>query len=533
MPTKNERPSKPAKSRAIPAGKVHTAAYLNSIGVPELPASTSPFDPGYDPITLEGHLEQSSHLMSILKISMACWMIANENATRRKIAAARAHHVPTVTGGGPFEIAVAQGRLPEYLDLCADIGVTRIECGEGFTDMPLRAEDVVAMAHERGLEVQFELGKKHTGAFHEEAIEGLIEQGRRWLDAGAVQLVIEARESARGVGLFDEAGNLSGGFADRFAQAFGLTRCPVRSTQQTEPVRASGPLRSSSAPVQRQARGTPARGDLPARSPFRRLCQSGPAAAPCARHSRPDGVAMQKTFVIDAFPESAGRYRTGYAVVAIDVIRATTTAVTAVALGRRCFPVTSAAEAFLVASTLDQPLLAGELSGDLPGGFEINNSPAEIASRTDVYRPLVLLSSAGTRLIRNCFACDAAYLACFRNYEPVARHLASNHPKVALIGAGTRGEFREEDQMCCAWIASYLAGCGYTPEDVRSAEVMRRWNGEPPAACAQFNSAAYLRRSGQLADLEFILNRIGDLEEVVELRGEEVVRRTAVARGAV
>jgi len=34
----------------------------------------------------------------------------------------------------------------------------------------------------------------------------LIEQGQRWLDAGATQLVIEARESARGVGLFDEKG---------------------------------------------------------------------------------------------------------------------------------------------------------------------------------------------------------------------------------------------------------------------------------------------------------------------------------------
>ena len=67
----------------------HTADYLKAIGVPDLRPATSPFDPGYDPITLEGHLEQSSHLMSMLKISMACWMIANESATRRKIAAAK------------------------------------------------------------------------------------------------------------------------------------------------------------------------------------------------------------------------------------------------------------------------------------------------------------------------------------------------------------------------------------------------------------------------------------------------------------
>ena len=203
-------------------GRLHTDDYLTLIGVPKLPPLTSPFDPGYDPGTLESHLDQSAHLMSILKMSMACWMIANENVTRRKIAAARLHAVPTVTGGGPFEIAVAQGQLEKYLDLCADIGVTRIECGEGFTDLRREAIDIVRMARDRGLEVQFELGKKHGGAFQESVVEGLIEQGKRWMDAGAVQLVVEARESARGVGLFDDHGNFNASFGERFANAFGL-----------------------------------------------------------------------------------------------------------------------------------------------------------------------------------------------------------------------------------------------------------------------------------------------------------------------
>ena len=62
----------------------HTTDYLNLLGVPEIPPATSPFDPGYDPATLESHLEQSAHLMSILKISMACWIVAKEAATRRR-----------------------------------------------------------------------------------------------------------------------------------------------------------------------------------------------------------------------------------------------------------------------------------------------------------------------------------------------------------------------------------------------------------------------------------------------------------------
>jgi phosphosulfolactate synthase len=160
--------------------------------------------------------------MAILKVSMACWMVADEAATRRKMAAAKRLHVPTVTGGGPFEVAVAQERLPEYLDLCADMGFNRIESGCGFTDMPLRAREVVKMAAQRGMNVQFELGKKHMGAFNTDVVTELLAQGHEWLDAGAVELVVEARESAKGVGLFDDEGNFDGTLADRFAREFSL-----------------------------------------------------------------------------------------------------------------------------------------------------------------------------------------------------------------------------------------------------------------------------------------------------------------------
>jgi phosphosulfolactate synthase len=203
---------------------MRTKDYLHRIGVEEMPRRTSPCDPGYDAVTLASHLEQSAHLMSSLKISMACWLIADEAVTRRKVATATARGVPTVTGGGPFEIAVAQGQLAPYLDLCADVGVKRIEAGEGFTEPDLRPSAIVASAERRGLEVQFELGKKHAGAFTRGVLAGWIEQGQRWLDAGAVQLIVEARESACGVGLFDEQGRLHGAFADALAEAFGLER---------------------------------------------------------------------------------------------------------------------------------------------------------------------------------------------------------------------------------------------------------------------------------------------------------------------
>src|SRR5258708_25589094 len=66
------------------------------------------------------------------------------------------------------------------------------------------------------------MGKKHEGPFTEESLKEAIERGHAWLDAGAVQVVVEARECARGVGMFDSEGKLNAAYPDRFAQEFGL-----------------------------------------------------------------------------------------------------------------------------------------------------------------------------------------------------------------------------------------------------------------------------------------------------------------------
>jgi phosphosulfolactate synthase len=199
-----------------------TADYLRLIGVPDMPPRTSPFDPGYDPVTVESHIEQSWHLMSVLKISMACWQVAQESATRRKIRAARKFNVPVCTGGGPFEVAATFGMLPQFFDLSASVGATRIEAGEGFTEQSMNPKEIVKMAAERGLEVQYEAGKKHDGTFTAKIVEELVEEGKRWLDAGAKLIVIEGRESALNVGLFDDKGKVNAAFAERFAEGYGM-----------------------------------------------------------------------------------------------------------------------------------------------------------------------------------------------------------------------------------------------------------------------------------------------------------------------
>ena len=189
------------------------------------------------------------------------------------------------------------------------------------------------------------------------------------------------------------------------------------------------------------------------------------------------------------------------------------------------------ADAFALRDELGHALLAGELRGTMPAGFDMNNSPADLDTRTDIDRPLIILSSSGTQLILQAsWASEGAFAACFRNAAATAAHLIDRYPRVAVIGAGSRNEFREEDQMCCAWIASALLKAGYQAENQSTFDVAERWAHAPAIACANGNSVLYLRRSGQMRDYDFVVNHVNDLDFPVAVSGNEVILlRAAVA----
>ena len=232
---------------------------------------------------------------------------------------------------------------------------------------------------------------------------------------------------------------------------------------------------------------------------------------------------MSSSVVIDCFPESARHYVEGYAIVAIDVIRATTTAVTAVSRGRRLFPVPSLEAAVPTAAKLKNPILVGELGGNMPWGWDLTNSPVAVDNDDDLERPMILLSSSGTKLIDRSRSATAVYLGCVRNFTATARYLAERHPRVAVLGAGTRGEFREEDQVGCAWIARELIKLGFKAEDGKTSQIVERWADADVSACASGNSARYLKRSGQQHDLDFVLSHVDDIDAAFMVKHGEVV----------
>jgi 2-phosphosulfolactate phosphatase len=230
----------------------------------------------------------------------------------------------------------------------------------------------------------------------------------------------------------------------------------------------------------------------------------------------------QPTVLIECFETGFRGPWQDWAVVTIDVIRATTTILTGIAQGRRCFAAESLDAAVCLAERLPNPLLVGELGGNMPYGFHLTNSPAQLAERTDTHRPMLLLSTSGTALIGAAREAQVVYAACLRNYTAQAELLVGRYERVALVGAGSRREFRDEDQLCCARIGSALVAAGYEPLGC-TAEIIERWRGAPVETILGGNSARYLTDTGQQQDLEFILEHVDDLDCVAQLEGDELV----------
>lgn len=235
---------------------------------------------------------------------------------------------------------------------------------------------------------------------------------------------------------------------------------------------------------------------------------------------------MKRSFVVDNLPVAVSRYRHTHVLVVADVFRATTTLLTALAAGREVYVARSVDEAHQLAAAVPDALLLGEQAGDQPQGFDMNNSPSLLEGMDD-RRPVVVLSSSGTPLLVEAALAPAAYALCLRNLTATAEHLVELDGPFALIGAGTRGAPRAEDQMACARLGRKLMDLGCTPADENAAREVESWSGQPLGALRDGPSAGYLRRSQQEVDIDFVLSHLDDLALVARVDGNRVHAPTA------
>jgi 2-phosphosulfolactate phosphatase len=146
--------------------------------------------------------------------------------------------------------------------------------------------------------------------------------------------------------------------------------------------------------------------------------------------------------------------------IAIDVLRATTTMVTALAAGAEAVQVFSDLDKLIHESEAwprEKRIRAGERGGATVSGFDMGNSPLDCTPEQVQGRRLFISTTNGTRSLERVQNAAAVMAGAFINRRAVVNYILSEKPEtVWIVGSGWEGSFSLEDTACAGAIAHSL-----------------------------------------------------------------------------
>jgi len=220
----------------------------------------------------------------------------------------------------------------------------------------------------------------------------------------------------------------------------------------------------------------------------------------------------------------------GAACVVFDILRATTSMVTALSNGAvAIYPVRTIPEALALRKKMPHALLGGERNGERIPGFDLGNSPSEYTSVAG--REIITTTTNGTVALRACETAQLLLAASLLNLSATAEHLLAQKPSfIRIVCAGTFENFALEDALAAGlFLDCLLKAPGVEPNCCDASLALHAlfeahrdsWQSLLRSA----KNARALVRAGRGADIEYAL-RV-DSHPVVAVWREGALRAAA------
>ena len=194
---------------------------------------------------------------------------------------------------------------------------------------------------------------------------------------------------------------------------------------------------------------------------------------------------MRELFVVYDPEVLTGEFLADRTAVVIDVLRATSSTIQALASGaERVRPVATVEEARQLKerSPAGSVVLGGERGGMQIEGFDVGNSPQEFSPQTIAGKTVVMTTTNGTRAILMAAGAERLYVTALTNVEATARALGTRcRGDVVLIGSGTERRISWEDALCAGAVVERLADGGdfhLTDSALIALEVWKAWKAD-------------------------------------------------------
>lgn len=150
-------------------------------------------------------LEMFGDYLDQVKLSFGTSVLLDEKFVRCKNDLLRSYNVDVYPGGTLAELALVQGVYQPYLTRAKELGFTAIEVSDGTIRMSRAVyRDAIKRALDSGFKVMSEVGKKDPTL--EIPVAELCDQIADDLSLGVESVIVEARESGIGIGIYDAGG---------------------------------------------------------------------------------------------------------------------------------------------------------------------------------------------------------------------------------------------------------------------------------------------------------------------------------------
>ena len=167
-----------------------------------------------------------------------------------------------------------------------------------------------------------------------------------------------------------------------------------------------------------------------------------------------------KTIDVLLIPEEIAKSNlNGKLVIMIDVLRASSTIVTALARGCKGFiPIFSPLEAQKKAKCFQEKncLLCGERKGKKILGFDLGNSPHEFKKEIVKQKQIIFTTTNGVKVLEMSKNAVETVICSFLNMSAVCEYCLSFNGDILILCAGREGHFSLEDTVCAGMLINSI-----------------------------------------------------------------------------
>jgi len=170
---------------------------------------TMMLDKGLGLNALNDLMEVSGEYIDLAKFGWCTSALHDRDLVKDKIDTYLSYDVTPYPGGTLFEVAYMKNKFSEFLDESDKLGFTAIEISDGSTVIsPEERRNIISETKDRGFIVISEVGKKNPKDDCKLDTEDRVKLINSDINAGSDRILIEAREGGKGIGIYDESGNV-------------------------------------------------------------------------------------------------------------------------------------------------------------------------------------------------------------------------------------------------------------------------------------------------------------------------------------